>query len=122
MHRDSLDAVRATTSARYHRLPDASCYGAGEHSRWRIRSTFAKPSSWPLSADSQFGLDQVTLIHRRELCVPAIKNPSDHDDHHHDVDHALSTLRPHLSLQRRPRRVLQRDVRCSDPRTRTNVL
>jgi hypothetical protein len=25
--------------------------------------------------DNQFGTDQVTLIHRRELCVPSIKNP-----------------------------------------------
>jgi hypothetical protein len=25
--------------------------------------------------DNQFGTDQVTLIHRRELCVPSLKNP-----------------------------------------------
>jgi len=26
--------------------------------------------------DNQFGLDDVTLIHRRELCVPSLKNPA----------------------------------------------
>jgi hypothetical protein len=29
-----------------------------------------------VSLDNQFGPDQATLIHRRELCVPALKNPT----------------------------------------------
>jgi hypothetical protein len=29
-----------------------------------------------VSTDNQFGPDQLRLIHRRELCVPALKNPS----------------------------------------------
>ena len=41
---------------------------------------------------NQFGLDEVTLIHRRELCVPSLKNPvDDHDVHHHLDDDAAST-------------------------------
>lgn len=76
MHRDSLDAVRATTSARYHWLSDASCYEAGEPSRLGgFGQLSQKDPVRGLSAANQFGPDQVTLIHRRELCVLALKNP-----------------------------------------------
>jgi hypothetical protein len=35
----------------------------------------AKFGTIDVTIDNQFGPDQVTIVHRRELCVPALKNP-----------------------------------------------
>jgi hypothetical protein len=41
--------------------------------------------------NNQFGLDQVTLIHRRELCVPSLKNPATTTTSTTSTTHASTT-------------------------------
>jgi hypothetical protein len=68
MRRDSLDAVRATTSAHYHWLPDASCHGAGEHSRWGDSVSFRNnPVRRLVDAWRAARLEHVLLPHVRQL-------------------------------------------------------
>src|SRR5205814_431127 len=40
----------------------------------KVSTTFTRRTRQTI--DNQFGPDQATLIHRRELCVPSLKNPT----------------------------------------------